>query len=48
MEKLRWLDNVAYGRFVSVYRRFADVESLAEEIEKLLERKRRERKSEGS
>jgi transcriptional repressor NrdR len=46
MERLRGLDDVAYVRFASVYRRFADVESLAEEIEKLLERKRREEKSE--
>ena len=42
MEQLRGLDDVAYVRFASVYRRFADVESLAEEIERLLERKRRE------
>lgn len=45
MERLRGLDDVAYVRFASVYRRFADVESLAQEIEKLLERKRREEKS---
>ena len=45
MEQLRGLDDVAYVRFASVYRRFADVESLAEEIERLLERKRREEKS---
>ena len=42
MERLRRLDDVAYVRFASVYRRFADVESLAQEIEDLLERKRRE------
>ncbi len=42
MEQLRGLDDVAYVRFASVYRRFADVESLAQEIERLLERKRRE------
>ncbi len=42
MESLRGLDDVAYVRFASVYRRFADVESLAQEIERLLERKRRE------
>ena len=45
VERLRALDDVAYVRFASVYRRFADVESLAEEIEKLLERKRREDES---
>ena len=44
MEQLRGLDGVAYVRFASVYRRFADVESLAQEIEDLLERKRREEK----
>jgi len=42
IERLRKLDDVAYVRFASVYRRFADVESLAQEIEDLLERKRRE------
>jgi len=42
MERLRRLDDVAYVRFASVYRRFADVESLAQEIEALIERKRRE------
>jgi transcriptional repressor NrdR len=46
MERLRELDDVAYVRFASVYRRFADVESLAQEIEKLLERKRREEEGE--
>ena len=29
-------------RFASVYRRFADVETLLQEIEKLIERKERE------
>ncbi|MBM4466651.1 MAG: transcriptional repressor NrdR [Chloroflexi bacterium] len=47
MEQLRQLDDVAYVRFASVYRRFADVESLAQEIEKLLERKKRGGKSKG-
>jgi transcriptional repressor NrdR len=47
MERLRELDDVAYVRFASVYRRFADVESLAEEIERLLERKRQEGESKG-
>jgi len=42
MERLRKLDDVAYVRFASVYRRFADVESLAEEIDELRERRRRE------
>jgi len=42
MEKLRMLDDVAYVRFASVYRKFADVDSLAEEIRALKERKQRE------
>ena len=42
MEKLRTLDDVAYVRFASVYRKFADVDTLAEEIRALKERKQRE------
>lgn len=42
MERLRRLDDVAYVRFASVYRRFHDVESLSAEIEALRERKRRD------
>jgi transcriptional repressor NrdR len=42
MERLRVLDDVAYVRFASVYRRFADLDSLAEEINRLRERKLRE------
>jgi transcriptional repressor NrdR len=42
MERLRKIDDVAYVRFASVYRRFADVERMAEEIDALRERKRRE------
>jgi transcriptional repressor NrdR len=42
MERLRGLDDVAYVRFASEHRRFRDVDSLAEEIETLKERKRRE------
>ena len=36
MEKLRTLDKVAYIRFASVYRAFADVSSFEEEVRKLL------------
>ncbi len=36
MEKLRALDKVAYIRFASVYRNFADVSSFEEEVRKLL------------
>jgi transcriptional repressor NrdR len=42
MERLRRLDEVAYVRFASEHRRFRDVDTLAEEIETLKERKRRE------
>ncbi len=42
MERLRVLDDVAYVRFASVYRRFADLESLQIEIQRLRERKERE------
>jgi transcriptional repressor NrdR len=36
MEKLRALDKVAYIRFASVYRAFADVSSFEDELRKLL------------
>jgi transcriptional repressor NrdR len=42
MEQLRNIDDVAYVRFASVYRSFQDVDSMAEEIKHLIERKRRE------
>ena len=42
MERLRILDDVAYVRFASVYRRFADLDSLAIEIQRLKEKKQRE------
>ena len=42
MEQLRQIDDVAYVRFASVYRRFADVDHMVEEIDALRERKRRE------
>ncbi len=35
MEELRELDEVAYVRFASVYRRFQDVDAFREEIERL-------------
>jgi transcriptional repressor NrdR len=41
MNHLRRIDGVAYVRFASVYRRFADVEMMAEEIEALQELERR-------
>jgi transcriptional repressor NrdR len=37
MEELRALDEVAYVRYASVYRRFQDVESFQEEIRRLRE-----------
>lgn len=42
MDHLQDIDQVAYVRFASVYRRFRDVDSMAEEIQQLLARKRRE------
>ena len=36
MDRLKLLDDVAYVRFASVYRRFADLEMLAEEISRVL------------
>ena len=42
MQNLRRLDEVAYIRFATIYRRFADVEDLADEIEVLLERRQLE------
>lgn len=42
MDRLRRLDDVAYVRFASEHRRFRDLDSIAEEIETLKERKRRE------
>jgi transcriptional repressor NrdR len=42
MERLRVLDRVAYIRFASVYRDFADIESFKEEVEALQEALERE------
>lgn len=42
MEHLREIDEIAYVRFASVYRRFEDVDSMAEEIRHLMERRERE------
>lgn len=38
MERLRHMDQIAYIRFASVYRSFRDVETMFEEIQKLLQR----------
>ena len=42
MERLHQLDQVAYVRFASVYRRFEDVEEFMEELKGLLGKDRRE------
>ena len=42
MERLRALDRVAYIRFASVYRDFADIESFKEEVEALQQALQRE------
>ena len=39
MERIKTLDEVAYIRFASVYRRFVDVRSFVHEIEQFLEEK---------
>jgi len=39
MRNLRQLDDVAYIRFATIYRQFADVEALLNEIESLQERR---------
>jgi transcriptional repressor NrdR len=36
MEELKCIDDVAYIRFASVYRKFKDIEAFKEEIEKLI------------
>jgi len=43
MQNLRKLDEVAYIRFATIYRQFADVEDLSEEIKNLIEHRRREK-----
>jgi transcriptional repressor NrdR len=40
MDKLRQLDQVAYIRFASVYRAFADISSFEDEVRRLIERAR--------
>jgi transcriptional repressor NrdR len=42
MDQLQDIDDVAYVRYASVYRRFRNVDSMAEEIQHLQARKRRE------
>ena len=36
MQELKKIDEVAYVRFASVYRQFADVESFFNELQKLM------------
>lgn len=40
MERLKTFDEVAYIRFASVYRKFADISMFREELEELLREKR--------
>jgi transcriptional repressor NrdR len=40
MERLRLMDKIAYIRFASVYRSFNDVETMLEELQQLLNRKK--------
>ena len=39
MERIKTIDEVAYIRFASVYRRFQDVGSFVQEINQFLEKK---------
>jgi len=39
MERLRTMDKIAYIRFASVYRSFGDIETMFEELQKLLSHK---------
>ena len=41
MEKLRYLDEVAYVRFASVYRQFKDLNTFMEELNKILDERKR-------
>ncbi len=42
MQRLKELDHIAYIRFASVYREFADITALKEEVDTLLDNKARE------
>ena len=37
MERLKALDNIAYIRFASVYRKFADITELKQEVDSLVD-----------
>ncbi len=41
MERLKDLDEVAYVRFASVYRQFKDVNNFIDELEKIIDERRR-------
>lgn len=43
MEKLKTVNDIAYVRFASVYRRFQDVGSFIEELEELLRQKKKDK-----
>jgi transcriptional repressor NrdR len=42
MDRLRSMDKIAYIRFASVYRSFGDVETMFDEIQKLLNREKKD------
>lgn len=46
MERLRAIDEVAYVRFASVYREFADLSGFREELERILDDKKAQGRSE--
>lgn len=47
MERLRFMDKIAYIRFASVYRSFNDVETMLEELQGLLYRKQADADAQG-
>ena len=40
VERLKKIDDIAYIRFASVYRQFRDIDSLNEEVSKLISEKK--------
>ncbi|MGZ3581876.1 MAG: transcriptional regulator NrdR [Ktedonobacterales bacterium] len=47
MERLRKLDAIAYIRFASVYRSFPDIQSMRQEMDRIIEREQAEQAANG-
>ncbi len=45
LNKLKDVDQVAYVRFASVYRRFTDLHNFMEELQRLMDQEKKEKKS---